>query len=86
MDKQLGKRNVRESSRPRMAYPPRPPCEPFKFSPIVELIDTPLRQEFYIAEEFDEKKNKLYEMNIELNNQYEEKIRNFFQYLVDKID
>ena len=47
MDKHLGQRKMGESSRPRIAYPPRPPCEPFKDTPIVELNDTPQRIEFY---------------------------------------
>ena len=41
MDKQLGKRKIGESSRPRIAYPHCPSCEPFKSAPIVELPDTP---------------------------------------------
>lgn len=87
MDKLL--RNLRKmgkSSRPRIFYPPCPPCEPFKSTPIVELPYTPQRPEFYGAEEFDEERNKFYEIQIELNNQYEEKLCKTILYLVDKID
>ena len=85
MDKLLGKRKVGESSRPRIVYP-RPPVDPFKSIPIVELPNTPQRLEFYIAREFEEEKNKLWDLHVELKNQYEEKHRKTILYQVDKID
>ena len=59
MDKQLGKRKIGESSRPRIVYP-FPIIEPFKSTPIVELLDTPQRPKLYTVEEFEEEKNKLW--------------------------
>ena len=76
---------MRDYSRLRIAYP-YPLVEPFKSTPIVELPDTPQRPEFYTTKEFEEEKNKLWEMHVELNNQYEEKLRQTILYLVDKID
>ena len=72
MEKQLGKRKVGESSRPRIVYP-WPPIEPFKSTPIIEILDSLERPQFYTAEDFEEEKNKLYAMHVELNNEYEEK-------------
>ena len=40
MEKVLGKRKMGETSRPRIAYPPRPPVELFKPTPIIEIPDT----------------------------------------------
>ena len=85
MDKQLGKRKMGESSRPRIVYP-RLLVEPFKSTPIVEIPDTPQRPEFYTIKEFEEEREKLWEMHIELNNQYEEKLRQAVMYLVDRIE
>ena len=59
MDKQLGKRKIGESNRPRIVYP-QLPIEPFKSTPIVELLDTLQRPKFYTTEEFEEEKNKLW--------------------------
>ena len=86
MEKVLGKRKVGESSRPRIAYPPKPPTEPFKSTPIVEIQDTPERSQFYTAEDFGEAKTKLYEMHVELKNQYEEKLRQGVMYLMDRVE
>ena len=58
MDKQLVKRKMGESSKPRIVYP-RPLVEPFKSTPIVKILDTPERLEFYTAEEFEEERDKL---------------------------
>ena len=74
MDKLLGKRKVGEPSRPRIVYP-RPPIEPFKSTPIVELLDTPQRLEFYTTKELEEEKNKSWALHVELNNQYEDKLK-----------
>ena len=57
-----------------------PPVEPFKSTPIFEKPDTPERPKFYIAEEFEEEKNKLWEIHVELKNQYEEKLRRTILY------
>ena len=59
MDKQLGKRKMGESSKPRIVYP-WPSIEPFKSTPIFEILDTPQRFKFYTVEEFEEEKNKLW--------------------------
>ena len=86
MEKVLGKRKVGETSRPRIAYPPRPPIEPFKSTPIIKIPDTPERPQFYTVEDFEEENNKLYALHVELNNQYEEKLRQSVMYLVEKIE
>ena len=65
---------------------PRPPIEPFKSTPIVELPNTSQRLEFYTAKEFEEEKNKLWGLHVELNDWYEDKIRKTILYLVDKIE
>ena len=57
-----------ETNRPGIAYPPRPPIEPFKSTPIIEVLDTPERPQFYTVEEFEEEKNKLYALHVDLNN------------------
>ena len=64
MERVLGKRKIGETSRPRIAYPPRPPVEPFKSTPIVEVPDTPERPQFYTAEEFEEERDKLYALHV----------------------
>ena len=69
------KRKMGETSRPRIAYPLRPPIEPFKSNPIIKILDTLERHQFYIVEDFEEENNKLYALHVELNNQYEEKLR-----------
>ena len=43
MEKILGKIKLGETSKPRIAYPPKPPIEPFKAIPIIEIPDTPER-------------------------------------------
>lgn len=68
MEKILGKRKLGESSKPRIAYLPNPLVEPFRSTPIVEIHDTLERPQFFSADDFEEEKNKLYEMHIELVN------------------
>lgn len=85
MDKKLEKWIVGESTRPRIVYP-QPPVEPFKSTLIVELPDTPQRLEFYTVEDFEQEKTKLWELQVERNNQYEEKLQKKILCLVDKID
>ena len=85
MEKRLGKRKVGESSRPKIVYP-QPPIEPFKSTPIIEIPNTLKRPQFYSVEDFEEENNKLYAMHVELNNQYEETIRQGVLYLIDRIE
>lgn len=73
-------------TRARIAYPPRPPVEPFKSTPIIEILDTLERPQSYIATKFEEKLNKLYEMQRELDNWYEEKVTRTIMYLIDRIE
>ena len=40
---ELENKMLKGTSRPRIAYPPRPPVEPFKSTPIVDILDTPKR-------------------------------------------
>ena len=54
--------------RHRIVYPPRPPVEPFKSTPIIDIPDTLERPQFYTTEDFEEDKNKLYALHVELNN------------------
>ena len=68
------------SSRPRITYP-HPPVEPFKSTPLIEIPNTPQRLEYYLAEDFEEKKSKLWALHVELNVQYEEKLRKALMYL-----
>ena len=60
--------------------------EPFKSTPLVEILDTPQRLEYYTAEEFEEEKRKLWALHVELNTQYEDKLRKALMYLADKIE
>ena len=62
------------TSRPRITYP-HPPVEPFKSTPLIEILDTPQRPEYYTTKEFEEEKNKLWTLHVELNVQYEDKLR-----------
>ena len=71
------------STRPRIAYPTRPPTESSKSTPIIEIPDTPERPQFYTIAEFEEEKNKLY---TELNLQHEDKVKRVLMYLTDKIE
>ena len=73
-----------QSSKPRITYP-HPPVEHFKSTPLIELPDTPQRPQFYTIEDFEEEKRKLWALHMELDIQYEEKIRKIIMYLVDKI-
>ena len=86
MGKTIGKRKVGESSAPRIAYPPQPSTEPIRLTPIVEILDTPERPQFYTVEDFEEEKPKLHELQVELRNQYEEKLKQGVIYLTDKIE
>ncbi len=74
-----------KSTRPRITYP-CPPMEPFKSTLLVELPDTPQRLEYYTTKDFEEEKNKLWALDVELNTQYEDKLRKALMYLVDKIE
>ena len=73
-------------TRPRIAYPPRPPIESFKSTPIIEIPDTPERPQFYTFAEFEEERNKLYALHVELNTQYEDNLKKALMYLADKIE
>ena len=73
------------SSRPRITYP-HSPVEPFKSTPLIEMPETPQRPQYYIAEDFEEQKSKLWALNVELNVQYGDKLRKDLMYLVDKIE
>ena len=68
MEKILGKRKLGETSKPKIAYPPKPPIEPFKSIPIIEIPDTPERPQFYTTDDFEEENNNLYSMYVELDN------------------
>ena len=74
-----------KSTRPRITYP-CPPVEPFKSTPLVEIPDTPQRPEYYTAEDFEEEKRKLWALHVELNMQYEDKLKKALMYLMDKIE
>ena len=86
MEKILGKRKLGETIKPRIAYPTNPPVEPFKSAPIVEIPDTLERPQFFSVDDFEEEKNKLYAMHIELVNRHEEKLRQGIMYLIDRIE
>lgn len=62
-------------TRPIIIYPSRPHVETFKSTPIIEIPNTPKWPQFYIAIEFEEEKNQLYALHVELNDQYQEKLR-----------
>ena len=54
------------SSKPRITYP-HPPMKPFKSTPLIEISNTPQRPKYYITEEFEEEKRKLWLLHVELN-------------------
>ena len=60
--------------------------EPFKSTPLVEILDTSQRLQYYTTKDFEEEKRKLWSLHIELNVQYEDKLTNSLMYLVDKIE
>ena len=70
---------------PRISYPSRPSIESSKSTPIIEIPDTPERPQFYTIADFEEEKNKMDALHIELNTQYEDKLRKALVYLIDKI-
>ena len=72
-------------SRPRITDP-RLPVEDFKSTPLIEIPDTPQRPKYYIAEDFEEEMSKLSTLHIELNVQYEDKLRKALMYLAEKIE
>ena len=72
-------------SRPRITYP-YPLVEPFKSTPLIEILDTPQRPPYYTIEDFEEEKSKLWALHIELGIQYEDRLRKAIMYLVNKID
>ena len=73
------------SSRPRITYP-CPLVELFKSTPLVDIPDIPQRLEYYTTDDFEEEKNKLWRLHVELNILYEEKLRKALMYLADKIE
>ena len=83
---ELENKMLGRTSRPRITYPRRPLVEPFKSTPIIDIPNTPERPHFYTAKNFEEEKNKLYALHVELNNQYEEKLRQGIMYMVDRIE
>ena len=58
MERIQGKRKMGESSAPTIAYPSQPLVGSGS-TPIIEIPDTPERPQFYTAEEFEERKNKI---------------------------
>ena len=72
------------STRPRITYH-CPPVEYFKSTPLIELPDTQQRPEYYIVEDLEKEKSKLWALHVELNIQYEDKLRKALTYLGDKI-
>ena len=73
-----------QSSRPRITYP-HPLVEPFKSTPLIEILDTPQRPQYYTTENFEEEKKKLWALHVELDIHDEDKLRFFFMYLLDKV-
>ena len=73
-----------QSSRLGITYP-HPPIDPFKLTPPIEILDTPQRPQYYTTEDFEEEKRKLQALHVELDIQYEDKLRKAIMYLVDKI-
>ena len=73
------------STRPRITYP-HPLVEPFKSTPLIEILDTPQRPQYYTVEDFEEEKSKLWALHVELNVQYEDKLRKDLTYVADKIE
>ena len=73
------------STKPRITYP-HPPIEPMKSTPLIEIPDTPQRPEYYSVEDFEEEKNKLWALHVELEVKYEDKLRKALTYLGDKIE
>ena len=65
---------------------PRPPIEPMKSTPLIEIPDTPKRLEDYTVEDFEEEKNKLWALHVELEVKYEDKLRKSLTCLGDKIE
>ena len=73
------------STRPGMTYP-HPLVEPMKSTPLIQIPNTPQKPEYYTVEDFEEEKNKLWALHVELEVKYEDKLRKFVTYLGDKIE
>ena len=50
------------------------------------MLDNPYRPQYYTVEDFEEEKSKLWALDVELNIQYEDKLRKALTYLIDKIE
>ena len=74
-----------QSSKPRIIYPPRPPIAPFNIVPLIEISSAPQGFQAYTTKELEEERNKIWSLHVELGVQYENKLRDFIMYLVDKI-
>lgn len=50
------------------------------------MLETPQRPLYYTAEDFEEEKNKLWTLHVELNVQYKDNLRKSLMYVVNKIE
>lgn len=72
-----------QSSRPRITYP-CPLVESLKSTPSIEIPNTPQRPKYYTTKDFEEK-SKLWALHVELDIEYEDRLKKAIMYLVDKI-
>jgi hypothetical protein len=59
--------------------------EPFESTPLIEIPETPQRPQYYTTKDFEEDKRKMWALHVELDIQYEDRLRKEIMYLVDKI-
>ena len=70
---ELENKLLRKSTKPKITYP-CPPVEPFKSTPLIEIVDTPQGPQYYTAEDFEKEKSKLWALHVELESKYEDKL------------
>lgn len=82
IEKVQGKRKIGESSVSRITHIPHVST---RSTPIIEIPDTLERPQFYTADDFEEEKTKMHELQEDLKNQYKEKLKQGIMYLRNKI-
>jgi len=60
--------------------------EYFKSTHLIEILDRPQRPQYYTVEDFEQENRKFSALHVELDVQYEDRLRKYIIYLIDKID
>ena len=74
MEKKFGKRKVGRKSRWHRTIAGPLPIPPFNNEPIANIASTPQKLEFYIADDINEEKAKIWSLHVLLGIQYEDEL------------